>query len=401
MLENRAIKLAVKLAVVSTAVLSVLLYTGCDKNGQTHAPATPEVVVAKVMPEQVVLTTELPGRTSPYRIAEIRPQVNGLILKRFFTEGADVKQGDVLYQIDPAPFQAALDNAEAALGRSKANLPAIQSRAERFKELVADKAVSQQEYDDASAALRQLEADIKSYEAMVKTARINLQYTRIKAPISGRIGRSSVTEGAIVTAYQPLALSTIQQLDPIYVDVQQSTSELLRLQQHLNNGKLDRNNGNIDNVKLLMLASTSYPLEGTLQFRDITVNPSTSSVTLRIVFPNPDGQLLPGMFVRAIVQEGVNEGEILVPQQGVTRDRRGNPYALIVSAENKIEQRSLVLDRAIGDRWLVEEGLEAGDRVVVEGIQKVRPGATVRIASAAGSEAESNPAQSPANNGGK
>ena len=401
MSQKRAIKLAISLVAGSAAIFSVVLYTGCEKNGQSQSQMVQEVTVVKVVPEQVVLTTELPGRTTPYRIAEICPQVNGLILKKFFTEGADVKQGEVLYQIDPAPFQAALDNAEAALGRAKASLPAIQSRAERFRELVAGKAVSQQEYDDASAALRQLEADIKSYEAMVKSAKINLQYARITAPISGRIGRSGVTEGAIVTAYQPVALATIQQLDPIYVDVQQSTSELLRLQLRLSNGSLERESGNIDNVKLIMLASTSYPLEGTLQFRDITVNPSTSSVTLRIVFPNPEGQLLPGMFVRAVIQEGVNEDEILVPQQGVTRDRRGIPYALVVNAGNKVEQRSLTLDRAIDERWLVSEGLKAGDRVIIEGLQKVRPGATVRIAGAAENSAEGTGSESQANSGGK
>ena len=231
----------------------------------------------------------------------------------------------MLYQIDPAPFQAALDNAKAALGRAEANLPAIRSRAERYKELLADKAVSQQDYDDAAAALKQAEADIQYWKATVETARINLGYTRVTAPISGRIGRSNVTEGALVTAYQPVALATIQQLDPIYVDVPQSTAELLRLKRRLEDGRLNQDGTNQNKVQLILEDGTAYPLEGTLQFRDVTVDPTTGSVILRIVFPNPEGVLLPGMFVRAVVEEGVNEQAILVPQQAVSRDPKGNP----------------------------------------------------------------------------
>ena len=375
---NENLKKSIQWSVVPTALLVGLLWTGCGHQQQSQPPPLPEVAVMTVEPQQIVLTTELPGRTAAYRVAEIRPQVNGLIQKRLFTEGADVKAGEVLYQIDPAPFQAALDNAKAALGRSEANLPAIRARAERYKELVADKAVSQQEYDDAAAALRQVESDILSWEAMLKTARINLEYTKITAPISGRIGRSSVTEGAIVTAYQPMALATIQQLDPIYVDVQQSTTELLRLQRRLEEGRLNQNGGNQQQVKLIMEDGAPYPLEGTLQFRDVTVEPSTGSVTLRVVFPNPEGALLPGMFVRAVIKEGVNEQALLVPQQAVSRDPKGNPFVLIVGAEDQAQQRPLTLDRAIGDQWLVTEGLEPGDRVIVEGLQKVRPGAEVK-----------------------
>jgi membrane fusion protein (multidrug efflux system) len=331
-----------------------------------------------VQPQQIVLTAELPGRTSAYRIAEIRPQVSGLILKRLFTEGSDVQAGQELYQIDPAPFQAALDIAKAALGRAQASLPAIRLRADRFKEAVADKAVSQQDFDDADGALKQAEADVQYWKATVETARINLGYARVVSPISGRIGKSTVTDGAIVTAYQPMPLATIQQLDPIYVDVPQSTTELLRLQRRLEEGRINRDGANVNKVQLVLGDGMRYPLEGTLQFRDVSVDPTTASVILRMVFPNPNGVLLPGMFVRAAVEEGVNEQAILIPQQAVSRDPKGNPVALIVDGAGKVGQRMLSLDRAIGDQWLVSTGLAAGDRVIVEGMQRVRPGAVVR-----------------------
>jgi membrane fusion protein (multidrug efflux system) len=338
----------------------------------------PEVATVTMQPEQVVLTTELPGRTSAYRIAEIRPQVNGLILKRLFTEGSDVQAGQDLYQIDPAPFQAALDTAQAALGRSQAGLPALQSRADRFKEALADNAVSQQDFDDASAALKQAEADIQYWKAMVQTARINLGYAHVVSPISGRVGRSSVTDGAIVTAYQPVALAAVQQLDPIYVDVPQSTTELLRLQRRLEAGQIRHDGTDASKVQLFLEDGTKYPLEGTLQFRDVSVDPTSASVILRMVFPNPNGVLLPGMFVRAVVIEGINERAILVPQQAVSRDPRGNPVALIVDEAGKVAPRMLTLDRTIGDRWLVSIGLSPGDRVIMEGAQRVRPGMTVK-----------------------
>jgi membrane fusion protein (multidrug efflux system) len=350
--------------------------------GQQQAPPpapTPQVAAVTVQPQQILLTTELPGRTSAYRMAEIRPRVNGLVLKRLFTEGADVQAGDLLYQIDPAPFQAALANAKAALGRSEANLPAIRSRVARYQELLADQAVSQQEYDDAASALSQTEADIAYGQATLETARINLAYTRITAPISGRIGRSNATEGAIVTAYQPQALATIQQMDPIYVDVPQSTTELLRLKRRLAGGLLNQNGSDQKTVTLLLEDGTRYPQEGTFQFRDVTVDPSTGSVILRAIFPNPEGFLLPNMFVRAVMKEGVDETALLIPQQAVSRDPKGNPVALIVDAENTVHQRMLVVDRAIGDQWLVASGLEPGERVIVEGLQKVRPGASVRV----------------------
>ena len=368
-----------KWSVVLVALLGGFLLAGCDRQQQSPPPPpAPEVATVTVQPQKVMLATELPGRTAAYRIAEIRPQVSGLIQKRLFTEGSDVKTSQVLYQIDSAPFQAALDNAMAALKRSEANLPAIRLRVERFRDVLADHAVSQQDYDDAAAALKQAEADTQSWEATVKSARINLGYTRITAPISGRIGRSNVTEGAIVTAYQPMALTTIQQLDPIYVDVPQSTTELLRLKRRLEDGRLKYGGTNQNKVKLLLEDGSAYPLEGTLEFRDVTVDPTTGSVILRVVFPNPKGVLLPGMFVRAVVKEGVNEQAILIPQQGVSRDNKGNPLSLIVDAEEKVEQRMLTLDRAIGDKWLVSSGLAPGDRVIVEGLQMLRPGTVVK-----------------------
>ncbi len=377
-MEFRA-RLVVRAMLVSTFLVGGLLPSSCDRRQQAAPPPpVPEVAVMTVQPRQVVLTTELPGRTSAYRVAEIRPQVNGLIQKRLFTEGSDVQAGQELYQIDPAPFQAVLNNAKAALGRAEATLPAIQLKADRFKEAVVDRAVSQQALDDANAALKQAEADVLFWRATVETASINLAYARVVSPISGRIGRSTVTDGAIVTAYQPVPLATIQQLDPIYVDVPQSTAELLRLQQRLKEKSLNRDGTDQNKVQLKLEDGTLYPLDGTLQFRDISVDPMTGSVILRAVFPNPDGILLPGMFVRGVAKEGVNEQAILIPQQAVSRDPRGNPMALVVGGEGKVEQRMLSLDRAIGDQWLVSTGLMPGDRVVVEGMQKVRPGAAVK-----------------------
>lgn len=357
---------------------TTVMLTACSRDSAPPPATTPEVATVTVTKQSVTLTTALPGRTAPYRIAEIRPQVNGLILKRLFIEGADVQEGQALYQIDPAPFQAALDNAKAALGRAEANLPAIRSRVNRYRQALAEKAVSQQDFDDAEAAFNQAEADIQYYRAMVETARINLGYARVVSPIAGRIGASTVTDGAIVTAYQPVALATIQQLDPIYVDVTQSSTELLRLQRRLQAGQLSQDGKNGDEVELLLSDGTKYALRGKLQFRDVSVEPSTASVVLRMVFPNPDGVLLPGMFVRAVVTEGVNKEAILIPQQTVSRDPKGNPYALVVDAEGKVEQRKLSLDRAIGDQWLVHSGLAPGDHLIAEGMQKVRVGLAVK-----------------------
>ncbi len=361
-----------------TLIALTVSLAACSRSAAPTPTAALQVATVTVVRQPVALTTELPGRTVPYRIAEVRPQVNGLIQKRLFTEGADVQAGQALYQIDPAPFQAALDNAKAALGRAEANLPAIQSRANRYRQALAEKAVSQQDFDDADAALKQAEADIQYYRAMVETARINLNYATVSSPISGRIGASTVTDGAIVTAYQSVALATIQQLDPIYVDVVQSSTELLRLQHRVQEGQFSRAGTTGSEVELTLSDGTKYPHPGKLQFRDVSVDPTTATVTLRMVFPNPDGVLLPGMFVRATVKEGVNEDAILIPQQTVARDPKGNPYALVVDSESKVAQRKLTLDRAIGDQWLVSSGLVPGDRVIAEGIQKVRAGAAVQ-----------------------
>lgn len=362
------------------ALAGALLLGGCQNtHGRAVAPPpVPEVATVTVETQPVVLTTELPGRTSAYRIAEIRPQVNGLVRKRLFTEGAEVKAGQVLYEIDPASFQAAFENAMASLGKAEAHLPAVRSRAERYGEALADNAVSRQDYDDAAAAMKQAEADVRFWRAAVETARITLGYTRLTAPISGRIGTSNVTEGALVAAHQPVALATIQQLDPIYVDVPQAAAELLRLTRRMEDRSLKRNGTKQNKVRIILEDGTPYPAEGTLQFRDISVDPTTGSVTLRVIVPNPDGVLLPGMYVRALVTEGVNEHAILVPQQAVARDPKGNPVALIVDGAGRVEQRTLDLDRAIDDKWLVASGLSPGDRLIVEGIQNVRPGASVK-----------------------
>jgi len=369
-----------KCAIVFTALAGFFLPAGCKPQGSVSGPpkgGTPEVAVVTVSVQSVVLTTELPGRTVPYRIAEIRPQVNGLVLKRLFTEGSNVQAGQVLYQIDPAPFQASLDNAKATIDKAEAQLFSIRLRAERYRDLVADKAISRQDYDDATAAEKQALAEIEYWKATIKTALINLGYTRVTAPISGRIGKSNVTDGAIVTAYQPLPLATIQQLDPIYVDVPQSTTDLLRLKRRLKDGRLKKNVKDHNKVRLILEDGTPYPLEGTLQFSDVTVDPTTGSVILRVVFPNPEDIILPGMFVQAVIKEGINEQAILIPQQGVSRDSKGNPLALIADAESKVAFRQLTLDRAINDKWLVSAGLAPGDRVIVEGMQRVRPGTTV------------------------
>jgi membrane fusion protein (multidrug efflux system) len=368
-----------KRIVAGSVLTGLLILGGCGQQTKGTQTITPEVAVVTMQQEQVVITTELPGRTSANLVAEVRPQVNGIIQKRLFTEGSNVNAGQVLYQIDPAPYQAALDNARAGLSRSEANLSAIRLKAERLKELLVDKAVSQQEYDDGAAALKQTQADIQYWQATVETARINLKYTLITAPITGRIGRSNVTQGALVAAQQPTALATIQLLDPMYVDVPQSTAELQRLRYQMKEGHLDQNGENQKKVQLILESGTVYPLAGTLQFQDVTVDPTTGSVILRASFPNPNGILLPGMFVRAVLKEGVNEHAILVPQQAVTRNPRGNPFTLIVDAEDKVQQRMLTLDRAMGDKWLISSGLVSGDRVIVEGMQKVQPGASVKV----------------------
>jgi len=365
-----------------TAMLALVsaLLTACGDPPQGPPPAAsgpPQVGVVVVQPQRLALNTELPGRTVPYQIAEVRPQVTGLIQARSFQEGSLVKAGQPLYQIDAASYQASFESARATLAKSEANLRSTRLKSERYSELVAIKAVSQQDQDDASAALQQGEADVAGAKAALESARINLAYTRVVSPISGRIGKSSVTPGALVTANQATLLSTVQQLDPIYVDVTQSSSAVLRLKHALAQGDLKSGGANAAVVNLLLEDGSTYPLAGKLEFSDVTVDQSTGAITLRAVFPNPNADLLPGMYVRAKVEEGVSDHALLVPQPAVSRDAAGKPIAFVVGADGKLESRALTTERAIGDQWLVTSGLKAGDRLVVEGQQKAHPGQPV------------------------
>lgn len=401
--------------------LSFLLM-GCGPQQGAPPPSIPEVAVVTVQPQKVPLTTELPGRTCAYLIAEIRPQVNGQIQEQYFPEGNSgkrVEKGQPLFKIDPAPFQAALEQAKAnltiaeqtaeraesswkvsvqGLERHKATLALAQSNLKRVENLVVLKATSATEHDQAKAEFQVAEATLKSAEeqmesdrrawvvakatieqakAALKTAKINLDYTEITAPIDGRIGRSNVTKGAIVTAYQPMALATIHSFHPIYVDVPQSTSERHRLRDRLANGGLKKNGA--EKVKIVLPDGSVYRQEGLLRFHEVQVDPTTGSVILRIEVPNPREELFPGMFVRAVIEEGIQEKAILIPQQAVSRDLKGNPIALVVDAEEKVKSCRLTIDRAQGDKWLITKGLSQGDRVIVEGTQKARPGMTVKV----------------------
>ncbi|HHA1408186.1 TPA: efflux RND transporter periplasmic adaptor subunit [Enterobacter hormaechei subsp. xiangfangensis] len=358
---------------LSGFIVCAALLTGCDgqENPQQHAQA-PQVSVHIVKCAPLAVTTELPGRTDAYRVAEVRPQVSGIILHRNFTEGSDVKAGESLYQIDPATYQAAYDNAKGELVKAQAAANIAHLTVKRYVPLVGTQYVSKQEYDQAVATAQQADASVVAAKAGVESARINLAYTKVTSPINGRIGKSSVTEGALVTNGQATALATVQQLDPIYVDVTQSSSDFMRLKQQTSLQK-----GDTSSVELLMENGQPYPLKGTLQFSDVTVDESTGSITLRALFPNPQHMLLPGMFVRARIDEGTQPDAILVPQQGVTRTPRGDATVLVVNEKNQVESRTVVAPQAIGDRWLITEGLKNGDRVIISGLQKVRPGVTV------------------------
>ena len=376
--------------VLVTAVALATLLSGCGKKEEAAPPAQiPQVGVVTLKAQPYTLTTELPGRTTAFRVAEVRPQVNGIILKRLFTEGADVKAGQQLYQIDPAIYEATANSAKATLQSAK-------SMSDRYKQLVNEQAVSRQEYDTALASTQEA-------QAALQTAQINLRYTKVLAPISGRIGRSIVTEGALVSSAQADAMATIQQLDPIYVDVVQSSVDLLKLRADLDSGKLQKAGDNAAKVKLTLEDKSAYPLEGKLEFAEVSVDPTTGSVTLRAVFPNPEHRLLPGMFVHAQLQAGVSAKAILAPQQGVTRDLKGTPTAMVVNAEDKVELRTLVANRTVGSDWLIESGLKEGDRVITEGLQYVKPGAQVKVAEATNVQAAdatnakgANPAPAPA-----
>jgi membrane fusion protein, multidrug efflux system len=365
---------------VLCALASFISITACDRKAPGGPPQAgpPEVGVVAVKQEKAVLTTELSGRVSAAMTAEVRPQVGGIIQKRLFTEGSHVKAGEALYQIDPASYKAAYASARAALSKAEANITTVRLKSERYQELVKIKAVSQQEADDTFAALKQAEAEVESAKAALETARINLAYTRITAPVSGIIGRSTVTSGALVTASQTTALATIQQLDQVFVDVTQSSSEMLRIKKNLESGLTKRSNANQAKVKLYFEDNTLYPLTGSLKFSEVTVDQSTGSITLRAVFPNPKQALLPGMFVRTVLEEGVSEQAMLVPQRGVTRNPKGDATVLVVGAEEKVEQRIIKVARTVGDSWLVTDGLKPGDRVILEGLQRARPGTAVK-----------------------
>ncbi|ECI2217225.1 multidrug efflux RND transporter periplasmic adaptor subunit AcrA [Salmonella enterica subsp. enterica serovar Agona] len=356
-----------------------LALTGCDdKQDQQGGQQMPEVGVVTLKTEPLQITTELPGRTVAYRIAEVRPQVSGIILKRNFVEGSDIEAGVSLYQIDPATYQATYDSAKGDLAKAQAAANIAELTVKRYQKLLGTQYISKQEYDQALADAQQATAAVVAAKAAVETARINLAYTKVTSPISGRIGKSSVTEGALVQNGQASALATVQQLDPIYVDVTQSSNDFLRLKQELANGSLKQENGKAK-VDLVTSDGIKFPQSGTLEFSDVTVDQTTGSITLRAIFPNPDHTLLPGMFVRARLQEGTKPTALLVPQQGVTRTPRGDATVLVVGADNKVETRQIVASQAIGDKWLVTDGLKAGDRVVVSGLQKVRPGAQVKV----------------------
>jgi membrane fusion protein (multidrug efflux system) len=366
------------------ALVLLLVLTSCGKPPQMGAgpggnkmpPA--EVGVMTVQSQTVALNTVLSGRTSPYAVAEIRPQVTGIIQQRLFTEGGEVRAGMPLYQIDAASYQASLEAAKAALARSEANLQTVRLKSERYAALLGEKAVSQQEADDAQAAFKQAEASVAADKAAIEIARINLGYTRVMAPISGVIGKSAVTQGALVTANQAMALASVQQLDPIYVDVTQSNSDLLRLKRELASGALKRAGNNEAAVTLLLEDGSPYPLPGKLAFTDVSVDAGSGSVTLRAVFPNPKRDLLPGMFVRAQLQTGARDDSIVVPQQAVSRNTRGDATVMVVGADGKFEPRVIRAEQAIGDKWLVTSGLKAGEQIIVEGLQKLRPGVTIQ-----------------------
>ncbi|QKJ86210.1 efflux RND transporter periplasmic adaptor subunit [Paramixta manurensis] len=352
--------------------------TGCDENKSQQAgqQQAPEVGVVTLKSEPLKITTELPGRTSAFRVAEVRPQVSGIILKRNFVEGSDIKAGESLYQIDPATYQAAYDSAKGDLSQAQANAQIAALTVKRDKSLLSSKYVSQQDYDQAVATQMQTAAAVEAAKANVESARINLAYTKVTSPISGRIGKSSVTEGALVQSGQTNALATVQQLDPIYVDVTQSSDDFMRLRQELESGKLQQIDGKAK-VTLVTSNGNQYKQVGTLEFSDVTVDQTTGSITLRAVFPNPDHSLLPGMFVRASLDEGTNPNALLVPQQGVTRTPTGQASVMVVDQNNKAQPRIVTADQAIGDKWLITDGLKPGDRVITVGIQRVKPGAPV------------------------
>jgi len=359
--------------------IGALLLSACAGHAAPPPAAKPTVTVVTLRASPVSLTTELPGRVSAYRIAEVRPQVSGVILRRLFTEGDRVSAGQQLYQIDPAPYEAALASAQASLAHARAAATVAKLTEERYKSLVQARAVSREDYDNTLATLQQDEADAASGQAAVRTAEINLAYTKVYSPISGRTGRSSVTEGALVTANQAASLVTVTQLDPVYVDVTQPSATLLRFKRELAAGSIVGAGANKAAARLLLEDGTPYDAAGSLQFSEVTVDEGTGSVTLRAIFPNPNDLLLPGMFVHATIEEGVREGAILASQQGISHTPDGTATALVVGADDTVERRTVELERAIGDEWLVSRGLAAGDRLIVGGLQRIKPGMQVQV----------------------
>jgi membrane fusion protein (multidrug efflux system) len=366
------------LALPLTAAFAIVL-GACGTGQEAEPPPTPAAVtVVELGSQDVTLTRELPGRTSAWLVAEVRPQVSGLVAERLFTEGERVKAGQPLYQIDDATHRATANSARAQLARARATLTSARLTAERIAGLAKIDAVSVQDNDNAIAALAQAEADVGVAQAALDAANVTLGYARITSPIDGRIGRSTVTQGALVTANQPQALATVQQLDPIYVDLTQSSTELLDLRRSLAEGRLSRGEEAMP-VTIVLEDGTRFPHPGTLKFSEVAVDPSTGSYALRIEVPNPEHVLMPGMYVRAVLGAGVRANAVLVPQRGIARDPKGNTTAMVVDAQGVVEQRPVVVSRTIGDQWLVESGLAAGDRVVVEGLQKIAPGASVDV----------------------
>jgi membrane fusion protein (multidrug efflux system) len=359
-------------------VIVVSALTACgQKNTGQYSMQAPQVTVVTLQAQAVSLTRELPGRTSAYLVAEVRPQVSGIVKQRLFEEGGFVRAGQPLYELDDAPYRAAYNNSKAALQKAQATLDAASITARRDAALIKIDAVSQQDNDNAIAAQRQDEADVVAAQAAVDSAAVNLGYAHIISPITGRIGKSSVTQGALVTQNQTNAMATVQQLDPIYVDVNQSSSEWLQLRQEVQSGRVEANSAGAA-AKIVLENGTTYSHEGRLQFADVTVDPTTGEFLLRAIVPNPDHILMPGMYVRALISEGVMPKGLLAPQQGIARDPKGNATALVVDAENKVEARDVRVARTIGDKWLVEDGLSPGDRLIVEGLQKVHPGVQVQ-----------------------
>ena len=386
--------LTVAVAVIAAFTLSACSPAASQAPGQPGgAPQAAKVGVLTLQPQRVELSAELAGRTVAFQNAEVRPQVTGIVKTRAFTEGSDVKAGQLLYQIDPASYEAALDSARATLAKAEASLTTTRLKAGRYEELAGIDAVAKQLRDDTQAALKQAQAEVDAARAAVRAAQIDLDRTRVSAPIAGRIGRSAVTPGALVTANQATAMATLQQLDPIYVDVTQTSAELLRLQRQLSDGTLQRDAAGQARVKLLLEDGSVYPLEGRLQFSELQVDPASGSVTLRAQFPNPKRQLLPGMYVRAQVQSGVQAEALLAPQAAVSRDAKGNATAMVVGADGKAEARVLQTGPVINGQWLVTAGLKAGDQLIVDGLQRLRPGAPVQAAAPTASAASAGTAR--------